>query len=489
MAGIGFELKGLFKKRGLFYNIKGYFISAVVTIGPTLLCIFLILGMQSIMRNMGESYKQIDFFVTLLVYCFAFSLIITGGFSLLSSRYISDCIYRGQQSKILPSFFGVISIVLVIDFIITNLFFLPSGIESYVKISAIVLLGELSIVWIESIYISSLKDYMSISISFLIGIATIFFCYLFMVYSLKINIFDSALFSVVFGFFVMMILFIVKIFESFWESNFTYKECFEIVASLSEYPENFITGFLYYLGMYVHTFIFWFSTNGISIENTFKVAPFYDTPLFYSLLSLLPMTILFQVRTETSFFPKYKKYYLLCQDKGNIQDINLARNDMISTLHSELKTLIEIQLFVSFAFIAFGMKFLPQIGLSAFSIDIFSILVLGSMSFSIMQIINTFLLYFDNRRTAMKVSVVFITLNILLTLLSLFLGEGLYGYGFFAASLISVIFAYKKLTSFLEEIDYFTFASQPMFVKETTGFFKRLYSDKIMKGEKANEKL
>ncbi|MHB9940097.1 hypothetical protein CF065_00275 [Clostridium sporogenes] len=488
MAGIGFELKKLFKEHSLFYDIRAYFISSLVSIGPTCLCIVLITTMQYFMKVMGESYKSVEYFVTIIVYCFSFSLIITGGFSLLISRYVSDCIYKDNKEKIVPSLFGILSIVLVIDFTISNLFYINSNISSCVKIISIILLGELSVVWIQSVYISVLKDYVAILKSFLIGIGNIIIIYFVLSYFIKFSIFYSALFSITFGFFVMIMLFIKKIIDEFGQNSFNYKECFEVITSFNKYPYIFITGFLYYIGMYIHNFVFWLSPKGITVENTFRVAPFYDIALFYAFLSLMPITVLFQVKTETAFYPKYKKYYMVSQEKGNIEDINLARSEMISTLYSELNYLIEMQFIIGLVFMVFGKKFLPQIGLAGLPTDIFSILVLGSMSFSIMYIIVVILLYFDSMVNAMKISIVFCVLNFLLTLLTLFLGEYFYGFGFFVAALSSFIYSYRKLDSFLKEIDYYTFASQPMFIKKVDGFFVRLYHNKIMKGDKLSEK-
>ncbi len=219
----------------------------------------------------------------------------------------------------------------------------------------------------------------------------------------------------------------------------------------------------------------------MTVENTFRIAPFYDVPLFYAFLSLMPIMVLFQVKTETSFYPKYKKYYTLCQKKGSIVDINLARYEMISTLNNELNYLIEIQFIIGLVFMVFGKKFLPHIGLAGLSVDIFFILVLGSMSFSIMYIIIVILLYFDSRVNAMKTSIVFCILNFLLTIITLFLGEKFYGFGFFIAAIISLVYSYRKLNSFLKEIDYYTFASQPIFKRKIDGFFIRLYHNRIMK--------
>ena len=43
MAGVGFELKKMFKNETKGTNIRGYLVSSLVTSGPTVICISLIL--------------------------------------------------------------------------------------------------------------------------------------------------------------------------------------------------------------------------------------------------------------------------------------------------------------------------------------------------------------------------------------------------------------------------------------------------------------
>lgn len=42
MAGIGFELRKLYRQQGLVNNIKAYAYSTTTTIGPMLLCLVLV---------------------------------------------------------------------------------------------------------------------------------------------------------------------------------------------------------------------------------------------------------------------------------------------------------------------------------------------------------------------------------------------------------------------------------------------------------------
>ena len=50
MAGIGFELKKLFEKEGIFNGLKASVYSTIVTIGPTLISIALIISFNMLLK-------------------------------------------------------------------------------------------------------------------------------------------------------------------------------------------------------------------------------------------------------------------------------------------------------------------------------------------------------------------------------------------------------------------------------------------------------
>ncbi|MDP4143618.1 MAG: exopolysaccharide Pel transporter PelG [Bacillota bacterium] len=476
MSGIGFQLKGLFKEKGYFYSIRGYFISTMVTVGPTVLCIFLITAMQFLLKSTGESYKNIELFLVVIVYCFAFSLIITGGIIMLAARYVADCIYEKQLNKILPSMFGLVIIVLMLGFFSINIFFIKSSINIGTKILAYLIFSEISIIWIESIYLTAIKDYIAVVVSFLIGIIAIFIMFEVFNILLIMTPLSSALFSIMFGFLIIAVLFTIKLYELFGGVDLSLKSCLEVLKVMDKYGELIIIGMCYYLGMYVHNFVFWISDQGTIVANTFRVAPFYDVPMFYAFLTIIPITVIFTVKLETSIYPKYKHYYALAQGKGSIKDLKRAKEDLIGVLSTELKYMMEIQLFITFAFIIFGMRILPSIGFTLLSTNIFAILTLGSFAYVSVFLVLIVLLYFDHRKGAMNISILFFTTNLIFTIITIYLGSGFYGYGFFASALFSVIISFIKLDSFLRDIDYYTFAAQPIIAKKINGVFTKLYN-------------
>src|SRR4051812_28122129 len=103
MAGIGFQLKNLFKGNSFFWRIKAFAFSSVVIAGPMILCILLITISQYFLEIMGTEPKEKEIFLGGTLYSFVFSQLLTGGFTMLFSRYLADQFYTEKQENILSS--------------------------------------------------------------------------------------------------------------------------------------------------------------------------------------------------------------------------------------------------------------------------------------------------------------------------------------------------------------------------------------------------
>ena len=72
------------------------------------------------------------------------------------------------------------------------------------------------------------------------------------------------------------------------------------------------------------------------------------------------------------------------------------------------------------------------------------------------------LLYFDRRRAAAEVAAVFLAANLVLTVITLLVGPRSYGLGYPLAALLGCAWAYHRLEQTLDDLEYLTFAAQPM---------------------------
>ena len=90
MAGIGFELKKMFEKRGLLSIIRAYGYAGVVCTGPMILGVLLLLGVRFLARIAGTTEGEIEFLNAIVQYTMLFSMILSNGFTLVTTRYVSD---------------------------------------------------------------------------------------------------------------------------------------------------------------------------------------------------------------------------------------------------------------------------------------------------------------------------------------------------------------------------------------------------------------
>lgn len=477
MAGIGFELKKLFSKKGLLNNIKAYLYSTMVTIGPFILCTTMITFLQILLKFLDIDFKNRELFLATTVYAFIFSQIISSGFAMIITRYIADKLYKSEFEDILSSLYGVIIINLVIGGILGLLFLYNKKLDFYIKITSYLLYIQLIIMWLLTVYLTALKDFIKIFKGYISGVITsILLAYVLLKFS-NINSTLSLLISLDLGIFMIITLLFSYIKTFFKISS---KKYFMFLNYIDKYPELFFTNFFYILSVYIHNFIFWQSKIRVIVENTYVYAPIYDVPTFYAFISIMPSMIIFVVSIETVFYKKYRAYYSLVTGNGNFNDIENARKNMTKVLWSELRNIMQLQLGFSILAIVLGNIFLPRIGIIQLSLDIFNILVLATYSNSIYLIILLIMLYFEDRKGAILSSIIFLITNITFTNITLNYGETYYGLGFFISAFITLIFAVSRLIYFIRNIHYFTFCSQPIVYREKRGIFTYI-NDKIYK--------
>lgn len=476
MAGIGFELKKLFNKKGYASNIAAYFYSAIVIVGPMITCMMIIVFYNIYLDLIGVTKPGIDLLISTIVYSFIFSIIITGGFVYIISRYVSDKIFSGEFGKILPSLYGSQVVVLIVSGISGFIFLSFSPLGIIYKLLAYLLFVEISMLWIEIVYISALRNYMKILRSFLFGALI----QIGLTITLT-NIFAGdpiilALMSTVFGFFfiVLTLGIYIKQFYFHFDSGILI-----FLTYFKKFKYLFLTGFFITLGAYIHIILFWFSKDSVIVAETFAICPNYDAPVFYSLLTIIPSMVLFVVSVETRFYSKYKAFYSSIINGGIIKEIKFAKTDMINVLVQEMTFIMEFQLFISFLSITIGAKILPFIGFTRTMTDTFSILVLGSFSYVMMVIVIMVLLYFDDIKGTLIISIIFLATNFVLTLSVLQLGIDYNGMGYFISGFISLIVSLSRLGYFIKNIDYYTYCKQPLYNMDKMMVFKVGFIEKL----------
>jgi uncharacterized membrane protein len=464
MAGIGFQLKPLYEQSHFLSQLRAYGYSAITAVGPMFLTILLVIACREWLLYLEAPTNEINVFMAAVQYAFIFSQVLIGGFLFVISRYVADQTFMEKEENVLSSMYGTIGITVFVGFIAAVLFYWSSPLPFLFKLLTYLFFTELSIIWVLSMYVSALKDYKKIVKSYLFG--TILAAFLIWVLTTVFNQMTAiAVFiGLTIGFLVIIVLLMRNIFQYFQLNN---KQYFHFLTYIEKYPALFAIGLFYYLGLYGHNMAVWMGDRGIVVADTFMMAPYYDTPVFYAYLSILPALILFMVTVETTFYTVYKKYYGRILNGFPLQDIESAKQEMYRVLRLEILFLAQVQLLVTILFLFVGVRFLPSLGLTQDQIDIFMVVVLGSWFLSLMITIFLVLLYFNEKKAAFLLTGVYALLSVTLTFLFMNFFDK-YGGGMFIAALISLIFGSRLLVSRLNDLDYTTFCYQPIVQKTST---------------------
>lgn len=478
MAGIGFELKKLFSRKGLIATIRAYSYATIVCAGPMLLG-FLLLLMSMYMADIaGATRHSRELLVTMLTHSLLASLVVTSLFSMITTRFCADMIYEKKYNMLLPSFFGSIWMMLIIGGLGYGVFLHFSGVKLLYQVLCWVFFMVLIVVWTEINYLTMLKDFKSIILAFSVAVLAALLLGVVFIWLFRIEVIAALLASVTLGYMIMMLWYFGILYKSFPEG---YGTSFRFLEWFDRIPQLGFAGFFLTLGLFGHLVImWWFSSLSVQVEGLFYGAPTYDVPAIFAFFSILITTVNFTTSVETRFYPRYKEYFSLFNDGGSIENIDDAEESMLHVLCEELGYLALKQLFSTLLFIIVGTIVLPRLplGFNDEMLRIYRTLCVGYAFYAIGNCIMLISQYFSDLRAALIDTAVFcFVANLATLLLALFL-DFFYGMGFILGGMLFCMVSCLKLCDYLRKLKYNVLSKQPMFASDHTGFFTRL-SDKL----------
>ncbi len=472
MAGIGFELKKLFAKKGFFRSMKAFGYATVICTGPMLLGVLLLLGIMFLCSITGTSLQDRELLICMITYTLLASLTVTSFFSMIVTRYTADMLYEENKNAILPSFWGSTVVMMVIGGVMYGIFLIFSGATLLQQLLCFIFFGELIIVWNAMSYLTAIKDYRGIFLSFLTAILVTFIIGGILLL-FKLPVIELLLFAVTVGYGIMLVWHVILLHRYFPKSDLS---AFTFFRWLDEFLPLALSGLFMNIGMFSHLVIMWFSEIGVQVKGLFYGAPYHDVPALLAFMTTLITTVNFVVSVEVNFYPKYRNHYSLYNDKGTIRDIMQSEKEMLGTLKTEVfYTALKQLLFTAVCIAAGGflMDVLP-LGFNEVMRGYFRTLCVAYGLYAIGNMLMLILLYFTDYKGALLSTAVFAGGTVLLTLISLLLPSVYYGFGFLLASMVFVLIAAARLDYFTKRLPYYILAVQPLVAEDRSGRFTRL---------------
>lgn len=277
MAGIGFELKKLFRRKGLVAMVRAYGYAGVICTGPMLLGILLQFGVLAVSGWWHMPRADRDLLVCMITYTLLASLVLTSFLSMPVTRFLADMLFEHHEETVLPSFWGSTTIMLAVGAVLYTVFLLFSGATLMQGLLCLWLFLEMIVNWNAMSYLTAIKDYQGILWSFMAAVVVAFLSACAMM-ALGLPQVESLLAAVAFGYGVMMVwdvLLLHRYFPQGSESPWTF------LAWLDRFLPLALTGLLTTLGLFSHLVITWCGPLGVHVKGLFYGAPTMMCPHYW----------------------------------------------------------------------------------------------------------------------------------------------------------------------------------------------------------------
>ena len=451
MAGIGFELRKLTRNDDLLGIAQGYAHSALTATGPWLMTI-IALSSVVLFGSSVVSAEELNTFRLIIIYNFAFSLVMTGPVVMIATRFLADSVYakdvRQAPSLMISSMFVILGIQLCF---VLPFYLLYFNLGMVVRLLAIVNFALIAGIWLVSTFLTALKDYNAVTGTFGVGMIA--------------AIAASLIFSPTLGLEGMLIGFTLGLAVTFFglvaavlaEYPYRVRKVFDFHGYYRKYWELALSGFVYNAAIWVDKWVMWAAPEAARPYSKMVSYPDYDSAMFLAYLTIVPSIAAFVLSLETDFFETYVKFYRDIQQHVCLTAIEENQQGMIQSILRGARNFLALQSSICLACIVLSPQIFTFLNVNFLQIGMFRIGVLGAFFHVLFLTISIILSYFDLRSTALKLQLVFLFTNGVLTYIGMRLGFPFYGYGYFLSSLIAFTASFLALARFVGELPYQTF--------------------------------
>jgi polysaccharide biosynthesis protein PelG len=333
MAGIGFELRKVIGKGGIGTFIKAAVSGIMIVAGPWILSV---IGINIISTFMTPILGDMPYFRGVIIYCYAWSLFLFGGFHFLYTRIMADLLFVKKTDEAAGAlvFFALFAFLISGAISVTAVFTFKLDFEypNLFRAAAILLMTTVNVLWLIMIFISLLRWYGRILFVYTGGMAVA----LILVYLLgRAYGTSGALLGFALGHLLIVVLLGVLAFaENKPKSVFSNGRVF--ISYVKKHTLLFMTGFFYYWGIWIDKMVFWI-TRGEAIPGTFiTLFADYDVAVYLANLTMIPGLVYFIIVSETEFYVLIRKF-LVSLSSRTFTEIQKRKQNMLGGMYRGIR--------------------------------------------------------------------------------------------------------------------------------------------------------
>lgn len=459
MAGIGFVLQKLTKKDDLLGIVRAYTHAAMASTGPWLFTVLALVGITQIFTTTGDiTDLNADFglenFRIVVIYNFAFSLVLSAPVFMIVTRYLADEIHRRDVTNTPSVMLGSLILLYLIELPVVGWFYMfYVDFPLSMRIAAIVNVFMITSVWALAVFLTALKDYFAVSVAFAIGMIVAALSAQF----LKDSYGEAGMLNgFSFGLSLIVFSLIAKIFS---EYSYRLDRPFEFLGHFRQYWELAVGGMFYNAAIWIDKWIMWFAPEAVKLPTKMVMYPDYDSATFLAYLTIVPALATFMVSVETNFFERYQRYYEDILGHMPLKKIRQNRERILDSILTSARNFILVQGVIAFLAIVLAAQIIDLCNMVYTQIGMFRFGVLGAFFHVLLLFELIILSYFDSRKQVMRIQIFYFIANTLLTLWSMNQGLPYYGMGYFLSSMLTFAVGTFVLFTHTRKLTYHAFIS------------------------------
>jgi polysaccharide biosynthesis protein PelG len=387
---------------------------------------------------------------------YAFSLIVVGLIQMPLTRYLSDLLFTRDFQMYLPTYTAALIVVGIVQLLTggSAVFLLTDWTFTY-ACHALLLYLAVSFMWVAMIFVSTVKDFHSVALAFVIGgLLSLGAGY----YLGEQRGTEGYLVGYAIG---QLFIFLMLTLRVAIEFPSPLGLSFDFLRYLKRYPTLVVIGFFYNLAIWIDKLIFWFSPTGQRIDSFLYACEQYDLPMYVAYLTIVPSLSLFLIRIETSFYQFYKNFYGAIIGKKSLQVIRQQKQAMFDSIKLSTIRLLKLQGVITLLTILLVPYLFQLLHYNWLHLNILRIGTLAAFLHALLLLLSICMLYFEFRLETLGITVLFCLLNALGTYYTIGLGVAFYGYGYFAACFLTLLLGLFVMDYKFKNLEYITFVMQP----------------------------
>ncbi len=453
MAGIGFELRRILTRDSIAATVHGYTYAGIIGSGPWVLSILAVLIVGIISVGVGSNDTQVQHFLVSVTYLMATSLIFTGGVQLVFTRFVADRLFEKRFDCILPNLFGLLSINSAVSLVaVAPIAFTQFPQQSFAyQVLLVTNFITLTNLWLVVIFLSGMKRYGHI-------LGVMFVGYSIMVatgFGLRHAGTEGLLLGFLITHAILLFAFLTEIVRMF---PLTRMLAFDFLNRKLIFPTLFVAGLVFYCGVWVDKFLFWFNpATSEGIVGPLRASAIYDIPIFIAYLTTIPGMAVFLLRIETDFAENYERLYDAIRGGAALDHVYFLKDQMALSVRRAIMEIIKVQGVTILAFFLWAEDLFAALGISQLFLPLLFVDVVGAgVQVILMALLNVFF-YLDRRRSVIAVTLTFFLTNLVLTIVTQQLGPAFFGYGFVIAAVLASLVGLIILNRRVYDLEYETF--------------------------------